>query len=94
MIIKEQNIELKSKMRSLLIYEQIAGKPFAPNGFTDMMLYFYSVILANYPNIQLTFDELLDEVDNNPSLFSEFTGWIEEQAKRNAIFDVEDSKKK
>lgn len=94
MKIKNQDIELKSKMRSLLIYEQIAGKPFAPNGFTDMMLYFYSVILANYPNIQLTFDELMDEVDENPNLFTEFTMWIEEQAKRNSIFDTQDSKKK
>ena len=95
MIIKGKNIELKSKLRSLLIFEQIARKPFAPNSITDMVLYFYSVILANYPNIELTFDELMDEVDENPNLFTEFTAWIEKQSKRNSVFDVSsDSKKK
>ena len=56
--IKNTEVELKNKMRSLLIYEQITNKPFNPTTVTDMILYFYSTILACKPDIDLTFDEL------------------------------------
>ena len=71
--IKQTEIELKHKMRSLLIYEQIANKPFNPLTITDMMLYFYSTILACEPNIDLSFTEFMDIVDDEPKLFKSLT---------------------
>ena len=91
--IKQTEVELKNKMRSLLIYEQIANKPFNPTTITDMMLYFYSTILACSPNIELTFTEFMDIVDDEPNLFTSFQQWLTKESEKNNVFE-DDSKKK
>ena len=91
--IKQTEIELKHKMRSLLIYEQIANKPFNPSTITDMMLYFYSTILACSPEIDLSFTELMDIVDEDPNLFKNFQEWLTKESEKNSVFE-DDSKKK
>ena len=53
--INDKEIELKNKLRAILIYEQITDKTFNPTTLTDMMLYFYCVVLANEPSINLSF---------------------------------------
>ena len=91
--IKNTEVELKNKMRSLLIYEQITNKPFNPTTVTDMILYFYSVILACEPSIDLTFSELMDIIDEDPSVYEQFNKWLLNESKKNSIFN-DDSKKK
>lgn len=95
MIIKIKNteVELKNKMRSLLIYEQIANKAFNPTTVTDMILYFYSTILACKPDIDLTFNEFMDIVDEDPNLFTSFQQWLTKESEKNSVFE-DDSKKK
>lgn len=92
--IKNTEVELKNKMRSLLIYEQIANKPFNPTTVTDMILYFYSVILACKPDIDLTFNELMDIIDENPSVYEQFNEWLLNESKKNSIFNDNSKKKK
>ena len=92
--IKNQEIELKNKMRSLLIYEQITNKTFNPQTVTDMILYFYSVILACKPDIDLTFNELMDIIDDEPELFTSFQEWLVNEGKKNNIFEDNTKKKK
>ena len=91
--IKNTEVELKNKMRYLLIYEQITNKPFNPTTVTDMILYFYSVILACKSDIELTFSELMDIIDENPSVYEQFNEWLLSESNKNSIFN-EDSKKK
>ena len=91
--IKNTEVELKNKMRSLLIYEQITNKPFNPQTVTDMLLYFYSVILACEPSIELTFNEFMDIIDEQPNLFESFKDWLIIEGKKNSIYN-DDSKKK
>lgn len=91
--IKNTEVELKNKMRSLLIFEHIANKPFNPTTVTDMILYFYSVILACEPSIDLTFSELMDIIDENPIIYEQFNEWLLSESKKNSIFN-DDSKKK
>lgn len=92
--IKNTTIELKNKMRSLLIYEQITNKPFNPTTITDIIIYFYSVILACEPNIDLTFDELMNELDENPSLYNDFNFWLLNESKKSNQFTDNTKKKK
>ena len=92
--IKNTEVELKNKMRSLLIYEQITNKPFNPTTVTDMILYFYSVILACEPSIDLTFSELMDIIDENPSVYEQFNEWLLSESKKNSMFNDGSKKKK
>lgn len=92
--IKNTEVELKNKMRSLLIYEQITNKPFNPTTVTDMILYFYSVILACKSDIDLTFSELMDIIDENPSVYEQFNEWLMSESHKNSIFNDGSKKKK
>ena len=74
--IKGKEIELKNTFRSMIIYEKVAGKTFNPQGITEILLYFYSVIMASDKDCQLEFDDLLDMVDENPKLITDFSQWL------------------
>lgn len=74
--IKGKEIELKNTFRSMIIYEKVAGKTFNPQGITEILLYFYSVIMASDKDCELEFDDLLDMVDNNPKLITDFSEWL------------------
>ena len=74
--INDKEIELKNKLRAILIYEQITDKTFNPTTLTDMMLYFYCVVLANEPSINLSFIEFMEMLDDKPELFDQFNRWI------------------
>lgn len=74
--IKGKEIELKNTFRSMIIYEKVAGKTFNPQGITEILLYFYSVIMASDKDCELEFDDFLDMVDNNPKLITDFSEWL------------------
>lgn len=94
--IKNKEIELKYTIRALFIFEQIANKPFQTNTITDLYLLFYSIIIANDSNIDLTFDELITICDNDATLFTSFANWLTRQFQIQNQFseDVPDDKKK
>lgn len=93
--INNETIELKIKLRAIMIYEQITGRQFTPTTMTDMMLYMYSVILSCKPNITLDFMEFMDWLDENPNVFKEFNDWLIQTNKVNGQFgnDSNDLKK-
>lgn len=74
--IKGKEVELKNTFRSMIIYEKVAGKTFNPQGITEILLYFYSVIMASDKDCELEFDDLLDMVDENPKLITDFSEWL------------------
>ena len=89
-------IELKNKMRAMIIYEQITDKPFNPRTISDLTIYMYSVILANKPDLQLTFSELMEILDEQPELFTDFNNWLTSELQKQAQFNTntEDGDKK
>lgn len=97
-VIKEEEIELKYSFRSLMVYEQILGKSFEPKGLTEILTFMYSVIITSKKDLQFTYDEFLDMVDNYPSLIKEFSEWLTGVVQRNAAMMnqhvKEDDKKK
>lgn len=91
--IKNTEIEIKYTIRALFIYEQLADKTFNPQTLTELFLFFYSLILANKTDIQLTFDELIKLCDEDVTLFSQFQTWLNKEfAKQNQF--TNNSKKK
>jgi len=94
--INGKTYNLKYTIRSLFIFEQITGKSFKIETLLDNYLFYYSMILANNPDNPLDWDEFLDKMDDDPTLFKRMSEIIEEQQKKDEIFnsgDEKDSKK-
>ncbi len=98
MKIKGNDYKIKYTLRAMFIFEQIKGSAFAINTITDEFIYLYALLLANNSDMELTFDELIDELDNNPELIQEFRKSLIKENEKQSVFapnegDV-DSKKK
>ena len=95
--IKEQTYNVKYSIRSLFIFEQLSGKSFTLETLLDQYIFFYSMILANNPECILTFDDFIDEFDEDFTLVAKLQNYITEvfakQAQLNKAGEG-DSKKK
>ena len=74
--VKDTTVTLKNTFRSMIMYENIMEKSFIANGITEILVYFYCVILASKKDIGLMYDEFLDWVDDNPRIMEDFTKWV------------------
>lgn len=90
--IKDNEITLKYTMRSMMIYERIMNTTFSPNGLTEVMVYFFSTILASSKGIDLTFDEFVDWIDENPNTLQDFNSWLMTILERNGYITQKDEK--
>ena len=96
MTIKGQNYKLKYTLRALFIYEQITGKAFELKTITDEYLFFYCVLLANNPDSSLTFEELIESIDEDMSIMLEFQNFLKKELEKQQLFitNNSDAKKK
>ena len=67
--------ELKPKYtnRSMMIFEAITDKGFQLENMADQSIFFYATLVANNPDLQITFDEFIEELDNGAEAFPHFT---------------------
>ena len=95
--IKEQTYKVKYSIRSLFIFEQLTGKTFTLESLLDQYIFFYSMILANNPESTLTFDQFIDECDEDFTLVTNLQKYVSDvfakQAQLNKASEG-DSKKK
>ena len=96
MTIKGQDYKLKYTLRALFIYEQVTGKIFKLETVTDEYLFFYRILAANNPDMQLTFDELIDAIDEDMNLMLEFQSFLKKELEKQQLFITNntDAKKK
>lgn len=92
--IKDKEIELKKTFRSYIIFESITDKIFAPKTMSDVATYFYSVVLASDRNLELTFDEFIDWLDENENALNDFEQWLTEISKVDSQFQSKKKEKK
>ena len=85
--INGKNIELKNTFRSHIIYEKITNEVFTPKNVTNIMLYFYSVVMASDMNLNLTFDDFMTWLDNNADELNRFTQWIINTTNKNGFIN-------
>lgn len=84
--IKEQEITLKYSLRSLFLYERKTGESFNPRNIEQFCLYFYCVVCSSNKDLDLTFDEFIDEViDPNPQVMNEFAEWLGNTMQKNTF---------
>ena len=81
--IKDNTIELKQTLRSMIIFEKITERTFNIINISDVVIYFYSVVMASSLNSNIAFDEFVDWLDNNPEAFTEFNEWLTTEAEKN-----------
>ncbi len=78
MIIKinGKTVTLKYTFRAMMIYEKITGESFNPKGLTEIIIYFYSCVLASDKSLDFSFDDFTDYLDDNPEVLGEFSEWL------------------
>ena len=74
--INDKDIELKYSLRSMMIYENISGKSFNPQGLTDIITFMYCVIVSSSKDYSYRFDDFIDYLDANPELLTQFSNWL------------------
>lgn len=93
--IKEQEITLKYSMRSLFLYERKSGESFSPRNLEQYCLYFYCVVCSSNKDLDLTFDDFIDFLDEDPSKITEFAEWLSNvMMKNNFLSNSAQSKEK
>ena len=75
-VIKNKTIDLKYTFRALMIYENITQKSFNPKGISDVVVFFYSVVVASTKDTTLSFDDFIDWLDDNATAINEFSVWL------------------
>lgn len=89
--INDKEYKVKYTIRALFYWEQITGKPFAINTLLDNYLFFYCMILANNPDDVLEWDQFLNAIDNDPTLFSQLNSTVEDSQKKDELFNNEET---
>lgn len=92
--IGDREIKLRYTMRSLMLYENILKKSFAPETTTDVLVFMFCVIMGSAKDLQLDFNEFLDMIDENPSLMTEFAEWLTGEINKNNTLAPETEEKK
>lgn len=95
--INKTDYKIKYTIRALFIFEQITGKSFSISTILDNYIFFYSLILANNSDKNLTWDEFLDAIDNDKDLINSLNNIIKDYQNQDGMFsgdEKSDSKKK
>jgi len=90
--IGKTNYNLKYTIRSLFLFEQITKKPFKIETLLDNYVFFYCLLLANNKDNVIEWDDFIDALDKDPTLFSKMSEIIAKQQKKNELFEDEEKK--
>ena len=93
--INNKEYKLKYSVRAMMLFEAAngGGKLFSLDTLSDQYLFLYCCILAGNKDTDLTFDKLLDSLDEDPSIFTVYTDFMKRELSRQAEFNGKDEKK-
>ena len=83
--IKGVEYPVKHCVRARIICESITGKMWNLSTLSAQYSYMYATILAADRSCKLDFEVFLDEIDENPSILTEWQAWIEGELKAEAL---------
>lgn len=90
--INEQDYTIKQSFRALMLFEEMTSKTVnqMSESIADIFKLFYCILKANNLNVwKYTFEEFLDLIDEQPEVFTQFTEYLEEQAKGQPAAEVQ-----
>lgn len=82
--------KIKYTIRALFIFEQITKKPFKVESLLDNYIFFYSMLLANNKDNVLEWDEFIDAIDDDETLFQRMSEIVANQQKKSELFEDEE----
>jgi hypothetical protein len=91
--IKEKEIELKYSYRALMIYENIQKQSFNPKTLSDIIVFFYSVVVSSAKDRNILFDDFMDWLDENPNVITEFSNWLQSIFNMQATMSPDEQEK-
>ena len=90
------NNNIVKSSRQVQEFQQITGKIFRLENLTDYYLFYYSLLIANNPDLQMTFEDFINECDDEPALVIQLQEFLSKEMEKQSAFisDTVDSKKK
>ena len=76
-VINEKTISLKYSLRAMMMFENITEGTLAPSSLTDVITFFYCVVLASSMDYSLGMEQFIDWLDEHPEALNEFGGWLQ-----------------
>ena len=92
--INNKDYKLVYSVRAMMLFEAAASKLFSLDTLSDQYLFLYCCILAGNKDTDLSFDKLLDSLDEDPSIFTAYTEFMKRELSRQAEFKGKDDTKK
>ena len=95
--IKGKSYKMKYTLRAIIVFEKITKKAFSLDTYTDQLVYFYSLLLANNPEMSLTMDELINAIDEDSNILEEYLSFLKSEKSKENLFShsgKEEDKKK
>nr|DAT80795.1 MAG TPA: tail assembly chaperone protein [Caudoviricetes sp.] len=92
--INNKEYKLVYSVRAMMLFEAAADKLFSLDTLSDQYLFLYCCILAGNKDTDLTFDKLLDSLDEDPSIFTVYTDFMKRELSRQAEFKGKGDTKK
>ena len=95
-LINGKEYKIKYGIRAMLIAEQITQKPFSLDNMNEQLVFLYACLLAADNELNMSYEEFLDAVDEDMSIIIRFGQYLAEQQKKekNILKDKGSKKKK
>lgn len=85
--IKNEEYKIKQTLRALFIFEQITKKSFKIETLLDNYIYLYSVILANNNEKILDWNDFINALDEDNSIYEQLMEILNESKKVEELLD-------
>lgn len=83
--IKGVDYKVKYTIRALFMFEQICDKPFSIKTLLDNYVFFYCIILANNPDNVLDWNDYIEALDGDATLYQSLNQLVNDSVKINAL---------
>lgn len=82
--IKDKNIKIKGGFRAMMLFERILAESGENiSSITSLVQYFWCCVISSKDGEDITYDEFVDWLDENPNEFTNFNEWM---SKQNNLF--------
>lgn len=79
--INGKDYKIKNTLRAMFIFEKITNKPFQIETLLDNYIYFYSILLANNNDNILSWDEFINALDDDKTIFEQLNTILSRDSK-------------
>ena len=86
--LNDKEIELKYSFRALMAYENVMDKSLEMNTLSDILTFFYCIVITSAKDNSIKFDDFMDYLDEHPEAVAEFNSWLSTVIQSNSFFNA------